>query len=262
MGMTQGSLAAFERAFNEGVLTCGSILVPAPWFAGAAELCRKNPGWCVGVHLCLVGEWRGYRWRPVLPWSRVTSLVDEDGFLYGSPGELWSHGPKLAEIDAELRAQIDLALKKGIRVQYLDTHYIGLTDYPGLADMINKIASDYQLPHSSQLGEKRCKGIFTTPVPLKQKKALRMLQQLQPGLWLWVCHPGITSPEQEALNYADPGVVFPGGGPGGHRAEELRVLLSPEIQAIIKKRGITLTDYSELRRETGTYSRPQGGPLR
>ena len=82
MGMTQGSLVAFEKAFNEGILTCGSILVYAPWFEAAAKLSKKNPGWCVGVHLGLVGEWRGYRWRPILPWNKVSSLVDEGGFLY------------------------------------------------------------------------------------------------------------------------------------------------------------------------------------
>ncbi len=89
LGMTQGSLAAFEKAFNEGVLTCASILVCAPWFEGAADLCRRNHTWCTGVHLALVGEWRGYRWRPVLPWDKVSSLVDEDGFLYAYPDELW-----------------------------------------------------------------------------------------------------------------------------------------------------------------------------
>jgi hypothetical protein len=30
LGMTQGSLVAFERAFKERVLTCGSTLVCAP----------------------------------------------------------------------------------------------------------------------------------------------------------------------------------------------------------------------------------------
>jgi predicted glycoside hydrolase/deacetylase ChbG (UPF0249 family) len=53
--MTQGSLVAFERAFNEGVLTSAAMQAPAPWMEGAAELARKNPGWCVGVHLSLVG---------------------------------------------------------------------------------------------------------------------------------------------------------------------------------------------------------------
>ena len=98
----------------------------------AAELARKNPSWCIGVHLSLVGEWRGYDWRPVLPWDRVPSLVHEDGFLFKDPRDLFRHKPRIEEIDAELRAQIDLAKKKGVDVQYIDTHYIGMDDYPGL----------------------------------------------------------------------------------------------------------------------------------
>lgn len=115
-GMTQGSLAAFQKGFNEGVLTCGSLLVIAPWFEGAAELCRKNPQWCIGVHLSLIREWRGYRWRLVLPWDKVLSIVDEDGFFYRYPEELFERNPKIEEIDAELRAQVDLAKKKGVNV--------------------------------------------------------------------------------------------------------------------------------------------------
>jgi len=141
MGMTQGSLIAFEKAFNEGVLTCASIQVPAPWFEGAAELCRKNPGWCTGVHLTLVGEWRGYPWRPVLPWDKVSSLVDEDGYFYRYPKELHAHKPKLEEIEAELRAQIELAKKKGISVQYLDVHYGSTNGYPGANEIVEKIKS-------------------------------------------------------------------------------------------------------------------------
>jgi len=67
LGMTQGSLVGVERAYREGILTCASLLVCAPWFEGAIGLFKNNPGLCVGVHLSLVGEWRGYRWRPVLP---------------------------------------------------------------------------------------------------------------------------------------------------------------------------------------------------
>ena len=59
LGSTQGSLIAFEKAFNDGILTCASILPVAPWFEAAAELCVKNPGWSIGVHLSLVGEWEG-----------------------------------------------------------------------------------------------------------------------------------------------------------------------------------------------------------
>ena len=249
MGMTQGSLVAFERAFNHGILTCASIIVPAPWFEGAAELCRKNPNWCTGVHLCLIGEWRGYRWRPLRQWDKVSSLVDDDGFLYGSPDELWSRKPKLEEIDAELRAQIDLAMRKGVNVQYLDSHYVALSSYPGLEKVIVKIGRDYDLPISFMLGEKRCGSIYKVPLHEKENEAIKMLEKLEPGLWLWVCHVGIHSPEQEALIHTDPRVVFTDGGVGPHRAAELATLLSPRIRSVILKRGIRLTNYRELRNE-------------
>jgi len=112
IGMTQGSVEAFEKAFNRGILTCASLQVVAPWFESAANLVKKNQKWCVGIHLSLIGEWVGYRERPVLPWDKVSSLVDEEGFLYQSPDELWSKKPKYEEIEAEFRAQINLALKR------------------------------------------------------------------------------------------------------------------------------------------------------
>jgi len=76
LGMTQGSLVGFKKAFNEGVLTCASILVCAPWFEGVVDLCQRNSQLCIGVHLSLFGEWPGYRWRPVLPRDKVASFVD------------------------------------------------------------------------------------------------------------------------------------------------------------------------------------------
>jgi len=249
LGMSYGSLAAFEKAFNHGVLTSAGIIVPAPWFEAAAELAKRNPGWCTGVHLCLVGEWRGYRWRPVLGWDRVRSLVDEDGYLYGSPDELFAHKPRLEEIDAELRAQINLARKRGINLHYVDLHYVELSQYPGFEALIRKIAADYDLPLSSQLGEKPLAGVYQTPLEQKLPEALRMLQALEPGLWLWVCHLGIDSPEQRALIHSDPRDIFVVGGVGRHRAAETEVLVSLEVRSAILQKGIVLTNYRDLWRE-------------
>lgn len=247
-GMTQGSILAFEKAFNEGVLTCGSLLVQPPWFEAAAELARKNSRWCIGVHLSLVGEWRGYNWRPVLPWDKVSSLVDEDGFLFKDPRELFKHNPKIEEIDAELRAQIDLARKKGVSVQYIDTHYMGMDDYPGLKEVIQKIGHDYNLPKSSQMGEKRLGRVYRVPVEKKKAEAIEMLKKLQPGLWLWVCHIGIDSPEQDALIHSATEDIFV-DGVGRHRAAELAVITSSEVKSMIWKKGIKLINYRELVKE-------------
>jgi len=247
LGMTQGSLVAFEQAFNEGVLTCASIIVCAPWFEGVEDLCKRNPQWCVGVHLSLVGEWRGYRWRPVLPWDRVTSLVEKDSFLFQSPDELWNHKPKIEEVEAELKGQINLALDKGLDIQYFDTHYMGSSRFPGLGGILERISNEYDLPRSGTLGETLLGSIYQIPFDQKTKIATQMLEDLDPGLWLWGVHPGIDSPEQNALIHTKPDDVFIGVGVGKHRAAETTAITSNEVKSVIKRRRIQLISYRDLR---------------
>jgi hypothetical protein len=244
LGMTQGSIAAFETGFKEGVLTCASLLVVAPWFEAAADLIRRNPDWCIGVHLCLIGEWQGYRWRPVLPWGKVPSLVDADGFLFRAPDELWSNKPKPEEIEAEFRAQIDLALKKGVKLQYVDLHYDANDDVKRIT---RKLSKEYGLPISGTLGEKYAISVYKTPVDQKLEAALKLIDRLTPGLWLWVAHPGIESPEQNALVHASPEDRFTDGGVGRHRAAETNVLTSKAVKDAIAKKKIRLTTYRDLR---------------
>jgi predicted glycoside hydrolase/deacetylase ChbG (UPF0249 family) len=184
----------------------------------------------------------------VLPWDKVRSLVDEDGFFYTDPTQLFRREPKLGEIDAELRAQIDLAKKHGVNVQYLDTHYMGLNQYPGLAGVIRKIAGDYGVPLSQSFGEKGI-SVYTTPIEQKLDRAVQLLEGLTPGLYLWVSHIGIDSPEQRALIHSDPAAIFVRGGVGRHRAEELKVLTSLEVKSAILKKGIVLTNYRELAKQ-------------
>jgi chitin disaccharide deacetylase len=246
MGMTEGSLEAFEKAFVDGVLTCGGILVPGPWFEGAAKLCVNHLDWCVGVHLAVVGEWRGCRWRPVLPWDRVKSLVDEDGFFYASPSELLAHHPNLDELDAEYRAQIDLAKKKGIRVQYLDLHYFEVGAVPGLDKVLVSISRDYGLPVSGVMGERDWMAVYNDPPEQKEERAIQQLDALNPGLTLWVAHIGIDSPEQNALIHSQPEDVMPEPGVGKHRAAELAVVTSQKVKTVIRERGIRLVNYCDL----------------
>jgi hypothetical protein len=87
-------------------------------------------------------------------------------------------------------------------------------------------------------------------VEQKKKRALEILEGLGPGLWLWVCHVGIDSPEQQALIHTSSEDIFVEGGVGQHRAEELKVVTSLEVKSIILKKGIRLTNYRELWKPT------------
>ena len=246
-GMTQGSLLAFEKDFNEGLLTSGAIVVPGPWFEGAAELAKKNPGWCVGVHLCLIAEWRGYRWRPVLPYDKVPTIVDADGFLFQSPEDLKAHNPKLSEIEAEYRAQIELAKKRGVNVQYIDTHYIMYNEYPGLEDLFQKLSKEYNVPISGRAGDKFFPTHFyDDPPELKEANLIKDLENLGPGLWVLMSHPGVDTPEQNALIHSQPKDIFMNGGVGKNRAAELAAITSINVKSVILRKGIKLTNYREV----------------
>ena len=147
-----------------------------------------------------------------------------------------------------MRAQVNLAKKHGVSVQYLDTHYMSMNQHPGLDRVIRKIAGDYGVPLSQSFGEKGI-SVYTTPVEQKLERAVQLLEGLTPGLYLWVSHIGIDSPEQRALIHSDPGAIFVRGGVGLHRAEELRVPTSLDVKAAILKKGIVLTNYRELAKQ-------------
>ena len=117
--------------------------------------------------------------------------------------------------------------------------------YPGLSEIINRIGRDYNVPISMLLGEKQI-SIYTIPIEQKLDSAVKMLEELEPGLWLWYCHPGIDSPEQNTLIHTAPGDIFIEGTVGPHRAEILKTLTSIEVKSIILKKGIKLINYREL----------------
>ncbi len=245
LGMTHTCNMAVQKSFQEGILTCASIIVPSPWFEEAAQMCREHPEWCIGVHLTLNSEWRGYRWKPVVPYNEVPSIVDEDGYFYPTTEAFLAASPELEEVERELRAQMELALKRGIDVQYIDTHMDTARSTPELREVVLEICRDYGLPLSRESEEEQM-SIYYVPYKEKGKALAEQLKQLESGLWLLVVHPGLDTPEERAL--VD---IHPEGLPdvAFNRAAVTDALTSKAIRRIIEKRGIQLTDYRKLRKK-------------
>src|SRR5688572_4222689 len=53
VGMCQSVNDATTRALKEGVVTCGSVMVPCPWFPHIAAWSKANPEADLGLHLTL-----------------------------------------------------------------------------------------------------------------------------------------------------------------------------------------------------------------
>lgn len=104
---------------TKGISRSVEIMVPCPWFFEAAQLLKQNPGIDVGVHLTLTSEWEGIKWGPITP---SPSLADADGNFVAETGQWYNKPYKLAEVEAEFRKQIELAIREIPNVTHLSSH--------------------------------------------------------------------------------------------------------------------------------------------
>ncbi|MEX2237057.1 MAG: polysaccharide deacetylase family protein [Dehalococcoidia bacterium] len=136
------NLATFEL-LDAGTITSGSLITPAPWFPEAAAYARNKPETDFGIHLALNAEYPQYRWPGVLGQASCPSIHDEGGYLPRTVEEL--RGASVDEAEAELRAQIERAIRAGVDITHLDTH-MGAVLRGRFFAVYVKLAMEYKLP--------------------------------------------------------------------------------------------------------------------
>jgi predicted glycoside hydrolase/deacetylase ChbG (UPF0249 family) len=145
LGMAHSVNAATIKAFESGLVSSGSIMVPCPWLPEIAAYARTHPEADLGLHLTLTSEWTFYRWGPVLSKDRVSSLLDQHSYFYLTESEAASHA-NAREVEAEIRAQIDRARAFGIQPTHLDSHMGTLYQNKALFETLLRVARDNKLP--------------------------------------------------------------------------------------------------------------------
>jgi hypothetical protein len=232
-------------------------MVPCPWFEEAARLCNENPGLEVGIHLTLTSEWNNVKWRPL---SHTPSLVNKDGYFCQMtvsgwpPGVKWPLGTafmdaavKVEDVEKELRAQIELAKRKITNVTHLSVHMGTATCRPELRVLVDRLAKEYRLITWDDLAKKGLKyaGNWGSGNDLPDQRAAALaekLRQLGPGTWIIVEHPGLDTPEMQAM-----------GHPGSDRVARSRwgvakAFTSPQVKKIVGQRGIQLITCADLKK--------------
>lgn len=144
VGMCHAANLGAFHVLRDGPATCGSIMVPCPWFQEAVDLAKASPEVDLGVHLTLNAEWPHYRWGPVAGRSAVPSLLDDQGFLPRTSLEV-AQRAKPEEVEVELRAQVEKALDAGIDVTHIDSH-MGTVLFPPFLEIYRKLATEFQVP--------------------------------------------------------------------------------------------------------------------
>ena len=139
LGSCHGATEGVYQAIRNGVATCASIMVPAPWARYAAD---QYNGEDIGVHLTLNAEHPLYRWGPL---THAPSLLSGEGGFPRSVDDLWEHADS-TEVLRECRAQIERALAWGIDVSHLAPHLTSITLRPEFFDVYLELAVQFKLP--------------------------------------------------------------------------------------------------------------------
>ena len=140
LGACHSANVAVYSALRDGLATCASIMVPAPWARDAAL--RYQPTDDIGVHLTLNCEYEAYRFGPI---THAPSLLSGEAGFPRHIADLWEHAD-VDEVLRECRAQIERALAWGIDVTHLTPHLTAITLRPEFFDVYLELAVEFRLP--------------------------------------------------------------------------------------------------------------------
>lgn len=146
LGVTHSENLASILAMKIGMVNSASIMMPTPWVTEVADFAKENPDADLGLHLTLTSEWKHMKWGSVAPRGEVSSLTDELGHFYDNCLE-FGQNATVDEAEIELRAQIEKAIKMGIKPTHLDTHMGCLVfNSPELFEVYLKLGREYKIP--------------------------------------------------------------------------------------------------------------------
>lgn len=235
------------KCFQEGIARSVEVMVPCPWFNEAAKMLRENPSFDVGVHLTLTSEWENYKWGPI---TQAPSLVDAQGYFFPMTSQRPDFPPhtgfleakwKIEEVEKELRAQIELAKKMIPQVSHLSSHMNTPTATPQLNALVQRLAKEYKLPIETP-GAQYVPWLVDYKASAEQREAalVKALEDLKPGVWILIEHPGLDTPEMQGMGHQGYWEV------ASHRDGVTKAFTSPKVKEVIKRRGIQLASYHDM----------------
>jgi predicted glycoside hydrolase/deacetylase ChbG (UPF0249 family) len=250
IGSSHSANQACIESYRNGIMRTVELMVPGPWFPEAVRLLNENPGLDVGVHLVVTSEWNDIKWRPL---TCCPSLVDKDGYFFPMvwkrpdfpKGTALKDAPwKINEFEQELRAQIEMAKKYVPRASHIDCHMGFESVAPEIATLVKRLAIEYHLnidPDAMGYQHMALWNRDDTTSVQRIASTLRSLENLKPGRYLFVEHPGMITPEMQAIWHK--GYV----NVASDRDAVTKVFTSKEVMDMIRSRNIKLVSYNELK---------------
>jgi chitin disaccharide deacetylase len=247
IGSFHAANVACIESYQNGIARSVELMAPCAWFPEAVKMLKENPGYDVGVHLTLTSEWSSVKWRPL---THCLSLVDKDGYFFPMVWKNENFPPnssiseakwKIEEVEQELRAQIELSMKYVPQISHLSNH-MGFTSLdPKLKALVEKLAKEYKLDTETN-NLQRFPGWGRDAKPEERiDKFCENLEKLTPGKYLFVEHPARDTEEMKTVGHKGYENV------GLDREWVTRVFTSEKVKETIKKKGIKLISYADVK---------------
>ncbi len=247
MGFSHACNVACIESYQNGIMRSVELMPVCPWFPEAVKLLKENPGLDVGIHLALTAEWSTLKWRPL---TCAPSIVDEDGFFFPMVWQQENFPPNTSiqksdwninEIEKELCAQIELALRHIPWASHMGGHMGFASLDPDIAEIMDKLRQEYGL----QTGNEKLQRFpgWGDAETLEERIDIfcKNIQNLSPGTYLFVDHPALNTPEMQAIGhvgYEDVAI---------DREWVTRVFTSEKVKKAIEQKGVELIGYKDLR---------------
>ncbi len=248
-------------AYVNGIETTIEVMVVTPWFPEAVKMLKEHPGVDVGLHLTITSEWENMKWRPLTP---CPSLTDSNGYFYpmmspnpAYPGQsILENEWKLAEVEQEFRAQIELGLKNIPQISHMTGHMGSIRFDKQVLEMVHRLSEEYNLTfvEAPELRERYqvtsvgYDGPNTTVE--KENSFIRMLNKLEPGKnYIFLDHPAYNTDEIETIGHIGYEWV------AEDRQGVTNVMTSDRVKQVIREKNIQLITYNDL-----TKSLPRSTP--
>lgn len=271
-GLCRGVNEGIIKAHREGVLTSATLMANMPGFEEAVGLARENPRLGVGIHLNIL------RGKPVSPPDKVRTLLAPSGLMLGSVyvflRRLWAGRISPADVEAELRAQVEKVLAAGVPATHADSEK-HIHAIPAVFRTVARLLPEYGLrrvrfinefcfsPRPAQTAKswaislacrrmRRClreHAIMTADRfyglcgsgRMTVRRLARILERLGEGTAEIMVHPGYMTDELVALERLTGSYYI-----NNRRELELRTLLDPAVREVVTRRSIELTTYREI----------------
>lgn len=266
IGMCHASVQAFKDLWSVDGVTSGAVMTPCAWFPAVVNMCRENPEMDMGVHATLNAEWESYRWGPVSDVGAGSGLRDEAGYFHDDPDNT-SRLASVEDVEKEVHAQIEMALKAGIDVTHVDSH-MGAIMHPKFIQTYIQAAGSRALPNMlprldavgievmgisesdrvayapimemlEGIGVPTLNGIMSMPLdqPNGQMEiAKQLLGNLPVGITHFILHPSIDTPELRSI-----------APDWESRVANYETFMSDELKKFIGSENIKLTGYRAIR---------------